>query len=338
MGNVKTYLKDIANEIRNKTVMTNDNQDSLNEWNPGEEKYQIKATEFAKHIKSIDRIRPMNFYEKFSNSKSIQNEVVEVAASYYDARKTGEDIFEYDSSDNPFSSDATVRNKENNKAKIDCSTYIGLVLRGIPYDASPYANKKVYTWNRSAGLDEIYENHKDKIASWSFKIIDKQPKYIFTDIGYTNCTSLKYAADFAEFFYKYSYVVFDRKMKAFLSDRQATIPNESILKEEELTSLKEIIQPGDLLFWSDRDPEEGKTPTLNQQKRFREVSHIGIVAEDINYFYEVSGKKIDSADNFYFTDNSDKEVEGQYPTVLKTKLSSDYRCIVMVCRPKYQHS
>lgn len=70
------------------------------------------------------------------------SEILKVAKSYYDARGTADNpLFIYNQTDpscfdEGFSSDPDSPTKRN----IDCSTFVGLLLRGIDFDISPYKN------------------------------------------------------------------------------------------------------------------------------------------------------------------------------------------------------
>ena len=68
-------------------------------------------------------------------------EMISVAKSYYNNRYQGDGVtptFFYDTSHTPTSDSFNVEDPTYGGA-IDCSTFIGMVLRGLPVQKSPYA-------------------------------------------------------------------------------------------------------------------------------------------------------------------------------------------------------
>jgi cell wall-associated NlpC family hydrolase len=103
---------------------------------------------------------------------------------------------------------------------------------------------------------------------WEFKELDYQPKNnVFNDIGIPNYSTIRYAADYARYFYKYGYVLYDQKIDGIITD----------------ISKINYLQPGDLVFWDTSESE-------NADSRFKSISHIALVAENTNYYYQVTGK------------------------------------------------
>ena len=75
------------------------------------------------------------------------DELLAVAGSYYDHR---EDLV-YSVKGNTFLSGGELRDRvHGGKGRIDCSTYIHLILQGIPYQRSPYASGDVQDFYSSA--------------------------------------------------------------------------------------------------------------------------------------------------------------------------------------------
>ena len=70
------------------------------------------------------------------------------AITYWNAKKCGTETFAYSDGSGPLKGDtsATLRNS-GGQAVIDCSTFVGLVLRGIDYLSSPYYGTTATTCN-----------------------------------------------------------------------------------------------------------------------------------------------------------------------------------------------
>lgn len=111
----------------------------------------IVADNFAQEIKAL----PMYDY-KISGplprlgQSNLDNayEAVKAAITYWNAKKCGIETFAYSDGSGPLKGDtsATLRNS-GGQAVIDCSTFVGLVLRGIDYLSSPYYGTTATTCN-----------------------------------------------------------------------------------------------------------------------------------------------------------------------------------------------
>lgn len=175
-------------------------------------------------------------------------QAVECAGSYRQARAAGR-AFAY-SGGNTFLNGGGI-NDSKGAGMIDCSTYIYLVLCGVPYGGSPYCSDRLrlerrYPWGDTALLKDCAGHGR-----------------------------YRYAADLARYFF--------RRHRCFTDPA--------------------CVQPGDLTFHSARP-----------NSRFMSITHVGMVAEDTEYFYNV-------------TDLSD--------TVVRSRLSSR-KDIVFFVRPDYQ--
>lgn len=125
----------IANAIRGKSHRTS----------------TIVADNFPKEIEAL----PMYDY-KISGplprlgQSNLDNayEAVKASISYWNAKKCGIETFAYSDGSGPLKGDtsATLRNSSG-QAVIDCSTFVGLVLRGIDYLSSPYYGTTATTCN-----------------------------------------------------------------------------------------------------------------------------------------------------------------------------------------------
>lgn len=226
---------------------------------------EIVANDFASEIMTIDRLKPMTLFPTGLNNGYYGSRAAKVAATYHLARTLETETFVYDQTGGVFTN-TTSSNKrlrdENGHARIDCSTFVSLVLRGIPYENSPFVSHKGAnaTWDPSQELEDIYGTEV-----WVHKWLDKQPEGIYSNIGISGYSSIRLAADLGEYFYKYGYVIFDAR-----TDGEPT------------ENLKNQLRPGDLLFWS--NPSASDT----QKKRFRSISHVAIMSENQFRFIEVT--------------------------------------------------
>lgn len=250
----KETLDACADAIRYKTDMSGD----------------IRGADFPKDIWYIDRLqRFIRDTNEFTNGYYGYSAAA-IAASYKVALQAGTDDFVYSSEGGIFanntSSTKNVRNSSG-KAIIDCSTFVGLVLRGIPYDKSPYAKHKgaSATWTPSSELSSMYGSE-----GWEFKNFDRQLKYAFSSIGFASYTTIRNAAQLAEYFYQTGMVIFDGRNDGAPSP-----------------SLSAMLRPGDLIFWSK------PTGTETQKKRFRSITHVAIVAyRPTRYFQVTNGSPV----------------------------------------------
>lgn len=301
-------FEEIANAIKVKTLLTNSNQSKLFT----DEAYKIVANEFASKIMDIDRLRPMTLYPDELDNGYYGNQAAIIASTYHFARNTGVDTFVYNSSNGIFGgTNPRVRDTASSLtdssdisttgyARIDCSTYISLVLRGIAYENSPYAQhpydadvESNNRWIPSSDLDGMYGDD-----GWEFRLIDKQPSGVYNNIGLEGYSTLRTAADFGEFFYKCGKVIYDSYV-------------DEALTEESAGTLAKSLKPGDIIFWA----KDGADDV--QKRRFRSISHIGMVAERTDRYFHVSGGST---------------------VVLYGTFTSSYSDIALICRPDYRPS
>lgn len=160
-------------------------------------------------------------------------QAVDIARTYWIARARGRS-FTYSKGDT-FLDNYTVNNSSK-QGKIDCSTFIHLVLRGISYNDSPY-----YT----------------ETANYSFNptnLVTNNSEYDWADDGLEYCDSIgkrvRYAADFAAYYWMQGRCFSDSS----------------------------LLKPGDLVFCA--------SGAIND--RFMNVTHVGIMTEDLTQFFNVT--------------------------------------------------
>lgn len=115
----ETRLQEIADAIRSANGSTDD----------------IQGTLFKTKINQLKRYMYQDNIPTYCEPKA--QEAVYVARTYWTARARGR-AFVYTTSGTTFLNGNNLNNSSG-AGIIDCSTYIHLVMRGIPYDKSPYA-------------------------------------------------------------------------------------------------------------------------------------------------------------------------------------------------------
>lgn len=233
--------------------------DAIRDVNGRKDSYTMEVSTYAEEIGKLDP-HIVNYADGLENGY-YGVRAANVAATYLAARVTGQDKFAYRTYA-IFSAGNNPPVREGAYGRIDCSTFIGLCLRGITYENSPYAKhtEENITWTPSTELASMYGTD-----GWEFTCFDKQPSGLFNDIGITGYSTLRLAADIGQFFYKNGYVLWDQS--------QGT-----------LTAMPEGLQPGDLIFWANSDNKA-------VQGRFMSISHVGMVAENAERYYHVTGSE-----------------------------------------------
>ena len=142
---------------------------------------------------------------------------------------------------------------------------------------------------------------------WEFPIIDQQPETEFRKTGFDGYSSLRGARHQAEFFYKYGYVVYDR-------DRDG----------EPTEALQDLVQPGDLIFWSyvDAGGNYNREKVGKEANNFRAIHHVGMITDRRDYYYQVTGA----------TDN----VENEETVLFSAFQNTVFNQISLICRPDYR--
>lgn len=241
MSQQENYLSAIADAIRS----SNGNSGA------------IPAKNFAQKIQQLKRYRWSDGALTYCEPRAI--EAVYVARTYWIARASGRN-FVY-SGGSTFLDGANL-NDSSGAGLIDCSTYIHLVMRGIPYDKSPYTNTAANATYNATNLatNTAYAWADDHIRQSS-----------------TLGGMVRYAADLAAYYWAAG--------RAFTDASQR--------------------KPGDLIFHSTK-----------QNNRFMSITHVSIVSEDVDQYYNV-------------TDIAN--------TVVRTAYANRNEDIVFFARPDYEH-
>lgn len=216
----------------------------------------IQASQFATKIQQMKRYRWADGALTYCEPRAL--EAVDVAKSYWIARASGRK-FVY--SGGATFLDGAPLNNAAGQGLIDCSTYIHLVMRGIPYQKSPYVNTNANaTYNASdLSTNRAYTWADDHIRS-----------------SKTVGGMVRYAADLAAYYWAAG--------RAFTDASQR--------------------KPGDLIFHS-----------THQNSRFMSISHVSIVSDNIDQYYNV-------------TDIAN--------TVVRTNYANRNADIVFFARPDYE--
>lgn len=277
MATQKEKFQEIADAIRNVNGRTNN--------------CTIVANDFSAEIAKLDpKIVP--YAESFENGY-YGLRAAKCASTYLLARVLGTDKFTYNTV-NIFSSSTKVRYGEY--ARIDCSTYIGLCLRGITYENSPYAKHidDDAIWTPSAELSDMYGTD-----GWEFKELDYQADGLFNNIGISGYSTIRVAADLGQYFYKNGLILYSK--------------DDGIL-----SSVSDLdLQAGDLVFWDTSD-------NVNVDDRFMSISHVAMVAENTSYYYHVTG-----------TEETFGQTVVNY-VEFGSDSNHPISSIVLICRPDYR--
>lgn len=190
---------------------------------------QIAANLFYQKILQLKRYMWADSNLVYCEPKAM--EAVYVARTYWIARAAGRS-FTY-TGGQTFLNGAALNNSSG-AGQIDCSTFIHLVMRGIPYDRSPYTNT---TANATYNASNLATNTE---YSWADDHIRSS-----STIG----GMVRYAADLAAYYWAAGRAFKDASKR----------------------------KPGDLIFHS-----------TEQNDRFMSISHVSIVSEDVNSYYNVT--------------------------------------------------
>lgn len=114
------------------------------------------------------------------------NQAVSVARSYWNAKMAQVVTYTYQGGHSVFEGEVSDRNK---KAMIDCSTYMGLVLRGISFEDSPYRN--ISAIHQTCDAKKI--KARSALYPWADYELDKEQSFLKGKV--------RSAADIAKYMY-----------------------------------------------------------------------------------------------------------------------------------------
>lgn len=178
-----------------------------------------------------------NYTTHINDPKNVAD-MIKVARSYYDVRGSSAPyLYQYGQTT---ALDDAYFNTGANKRYIDCSTLVGLVLRGIDFDHSPYS----YLKTGSHQYDTPVDINREK--RWA---IDPYKYYTVKDVNDNELSKVRTASQLAEMFARLGYEV----------DYAPDFSN---------------IEAGDIVFYSRKNSDGSWT----QPDRYRKISHVAIVA------------------------------------------------------------
>jgi hypothetical protein len=178
-------------------------------------------------------------------------EAVKCAMSYWNAKNSGSETFEYSDGNGPLKGATSAQlHKSNGNAVIDCSTYIGLILRGLGYLDSPYygssataVDPRTVVCSEDSWVETYFDKQENRFAK---SLVFPTFNYQTADGKYRVLT----ASDMAQYY--------DRLGLLWYADDNTMTP-----------------RAGDLCFFY----KENDDGTLKYPTRFHGISHIGIMTD-----------------------------------------------------------
>ena len=255
-------------------------------------------------------------YSIKKNSQIAVGEMIGVAKSYYDSRYKSDGMprFLYDTSHSPLGNNYDKNNTTYNGA-IDCSTFIGMVLRGLPVEKSPYYHL----------LDGNIEVGED---------VDLEGSDAGTDLGNdSNDVDLSSRIKANTNDYSWAIDPFDWKLPVRSNDSPTPIRTASQLAQWMYERGMSIplddtftnVEPGDIIFWAKKDVNGDYT----QPNRYNKISHVAMCINKRDW----STSETDYS-AIYPCKHTMLEVTSISPYVLNRTLEKTVpEWVVMVCRP-----
>ena len=266
----------------------------------------------------VDQMAEKNITTK-KNDAILVAEMINVAKSYYNVRlkEDGNPRFMYNTTYTPVSDLYNVEDPTYGGA-IDCSTYIGLILRGIPVWKSPYKSLiqdfMIENDLELEGSDEDVidpgDNDGDNSVLSSSSIKANKDDYDWAldpfewsnpiTVNGTDICPVRRASQLAQWMYERGY---------------------SIPLDETLSN----IEPGDIIFWAKKNTDG----TWRQPNRYMNISHVAICINKKEP--PVDDPKFPSK---YPYKHTMLEVTTIEPYILNRTLEKcSPESVVMVCRP-----
>lgn len=255
------------------------------------------------------------------NNHTSVSEIADVARSYHKARYQPDGVtpvFLYDQDHTPLGSKYDP-NSEEYAGAIDCSTYIGLVLRGIPVEKSPYAHL-INAQIEDGEQDEGDENNGS----------DDYPTDEDVAPGDSPHDPASVLANVAD--YGWAINPFEWKLPVVPGGDPKPVRTASQLAQwmyergqaVEIDDVFSNLMPGDIIFWAKKD----KDGNWVQPNRFKHISHVAICCSR----YDAPDE--DGWPTGYPYKHTMLEVTTIKPYVLNRTLE---KCspgsVVLVCRP-----
>ena len=223
---------------------------------------------------SLDMVRRFN--DDLNTNEYYGGIVSDVARSYHVAKLNGVSFKYHDG--HGILRDGLLTD-ENGNCYLDCSSFISLVLRGIPFNKSPYASAYGKP-NQKATNSDIHKLTLNSKYTWANKYLDMQTDEYLKDIGVRGFRSISNAAQIAEYYFGKGRTLYEFK--------------------ESPSSIPEGLKPGDLIFWSKESAND------KQKSRFKAISHVGVVSRDIEKFIHVTGSNDEKGDTVFYSDLAGK--------------------------------
>lgn len=256
----ETDIQDTANAIRTKTHRTS-------KFTVGNFAKEIQAIPQNSHRINNPFTPPELGYTNFDNAW----EALKTAISYWNAKNSGTETFDYNDGNGALKgSTSAMLHDSNGNGIIDCSTFVGLVLRGLSYLESPYYNSSATT------VDP--RTVKCTNESWVEKYFDLQDnrytgQLVFPTFKHkTNDNKYRVitASDMAQYY--------DKLGLFWYADNTTITP-----------------RAGDICFFI----KENDDGTLKYPTRFHGISHVGFMTDNLYYLnatdYASSGDLIRTA-------------------------------------------
>lgn len=280
--------------------------------------YEEELTELKDEVANLEEKSSVGINLR-KNSKIGVAEIIGVAKSYYNVRRDddGNPRFFYDTNHTVLSSNYNA-NDETYKGAIDCSTYIGMVLRGIPFEQSPYShlttigafpaddNELDGSDTESGDIDNDGSNDEKLDPS---TIIANTNEYVWAvnpfewSLATTPTSSpspVRRASQLAQ----------------WMHERGMSIPLDETFSN---------LEPGDIIFWAKKDSDGNWI----QPNRYMHISHVALCVNKMDP--PTDDNKFPSK---YPNKHTMLEVTTVSPYVLNRTLE---KCspgsVVMICRP-----
>lgn len=222
----------------------------------------------------------------------IGQQIANVAKTYYEAMLNGRE-FSYGRNFFYVSEQNDVVNDANGKARMECDTFVGMALRGIPYEISPYSvTAPSYTY----AYEDLYQD-VSAATNWAPSTAYTENDLVLTDdYYYWKCTQAHTSSSvFDDSYWEHVWITNPYGIAWATSENTAMHTGSSIVaylthdvlfagdiafmgwQQNQVFSDADQALTGDVAIWVRR----AKTPTYwggtSQSPAFDNVAHVGIV-------------------------------------------------------------